>query len=446
MTGQTITEKIIEDHLIEGSSRPGEEAVVRVDKLLTHDVCGPPTKDIFHREFGKDARVFDRQGLVIIPDHYIFTQDETAARNVDEMRRFAVEQDIANFYDKDSPNYKGVCHVAFVEENHANPGNIIFGTDSHTATHGALGTLAVGIGNTTGGYIAGAGHAIINTPESIRFEFDGPIPEDVMGKDVILRVIGDIGTDGADFKSMEFGGTGIRNLPLEERCTICNMSIEAGGNGIIAPDEITLAYLESIGYMKGRQYSAVREFFQSLKSDSDARYLKEYTYNSADLEPVAAMPHSPGNVRRVRDIDQKLDSVYIGSCTGGKSTDFYAFAKILNASGKPVSIPTYAVPATRKVIDFCEKTRIEGNSIKHILENAEVNMDSFYQPSCAACLGGPRDTYGRINDQPDHVRASTTNRNFPKRMGSGSVYLVSPLTAAASALTGKLTDPKEYIR
>ncbi|MCK4521259.1 MAG: 3-isopropylmalate dehydratase large subunit [Nanoarchaeota archaeon] len=443
MSGQNIVEKIIGRHLIKGKAEPGEEAVISVDVLLTHDVCGPPAIGFFKKEFGENAKVFDKEKVVIIPDHYIFTKDEKSARNVDVLREFVKEQGIVHFYDKDSPNYAGVCHVALPEKGHVLPGSVIIGTDSHTCSHGALGTFSMGVGNTTGAYVMGAGHIIINTPESIKFRFDKEFPEYVMGKDVILQVIGDIGTGGADFKNMEFCGEAISRLSLEGRVSTCNMAIEAGGNGIIAPDEKTKEYLLTRTKLSKSELDAKIEY---LFSDPDAKYLSEHIYDASKLEPVAAQPHSPGNVDKVRNINAKLDSVYIGSCTGGKKEDFLAAAKILHSAGKEVAIPLYVVPATREVVTFMETQTLDGKSLKTIFEDAGANMDSFYEPSCAACLGGPIDTYGRINDEPSHVRASTTNRNFEKRMGSGNIYLVSPLTAAASALTGKLTDPRGFMR
>lgn len=444
MTGLNITEKNVKRNLFKGSAVPGEEAVVKVGCFLTHDVCGPPTIGIFHKEFGRDAEGWDKKKIVIIPDHYIFTQDEKAARNVDVLREFVKEQELPFFYDKDSESYEGVCHVALPDKGHVKPGDIIIGTDSHTSTHGALGALAMGVGNTTGAFVMGSGLYIMNTPESMKFEFSNRFPDYVMGKDVILKIIGDIGVDGADFKSMEFCGEGISELSLEERMSVCNMAIEAGGNGIIAPDEKVKEYLLKRTSMSESELNILIE---ELQSDPDSRYLSEHRYDSSKLEPQVAMPHSPENVSRVMDKKGiKIDSVYVGSCTGGKKKDFYAAAKILHAAGKPVKSKLYIVPATWDVARFIENQTIEGKTLKAIYEDAGANMDSIDEPSCAACLGGPIDTYGRINDEPDHVRVSTTNRNFPKRMGSGNIILASPLTAAASALKGELTDPREYMR
>ena len=453
MAGQTITEKIIEDNLsdIAGLEKvevaPGREVVVDVSVLLTHDVCGPPASGIFKREFGKNARIFDRNKVVVIPDHYIFTCDPKARRNVDVMRQFAREQGINNFYDPGTPSYVGVCHTALSEKGHVLPGMVIVGTDSHTTTHGAWGTLSLGVGNTTGAYVMGSGHIIINTPESMKFEFFNKFPDFVMGKDVILNVIGDIGTDGADFKSMEFCGPGIVGLNQEERETICNMAIEAGGNGIIAPDRVTYEEAFRVGAAGQGEGFDLGCLIERYQSDRDARYFKEYTYNADTFEPMVAMPPSPGNVVKVKEIvGRNLNSAYLGSCTGGKRSDLYAAARLLHNAGRKVSIPLYVVPATTGVVEFIKERKIGGKTLVQIFSDAGADMGSMFQPSCAACLGGPKDTYGRINNDPKHVRISATNRNFPGRMGDGEVYLASPLTIAASALTGRITDPREFMQ
>jgi len=445
MSGRTITEKIIDGNTDWEKTKKlnGNGRVVNVDLLLTHDVCGPPTSGIFYQEFGRNARVWDPRKVVIIPDHYIFTKDATAARNIQVMRDFAKEQGITNFYDVETPRYRGVCHVALPEAGHVKPGQVIFGTDSHTCTHGALGTVSAGIGNTTGAYILGTGHALMNVPESIKFRLENLLPAYTSAKDVILKIIGEIGTDGADFKAMEFCGPAIERLGIEDRMTICNMAIEAGGNGIIAPDEKTLDYVRLRRSMSRSECSNLKKLIQELQSDPEAKYLKKFVWDASQIEPMAACPHSPGNVKRVRDLDVKLDSVYIGSCTGGKKKDFFDAAMVFYRYGKKASIPLLLVPATCEVVDFIQTEKIGGKTLYNIFEESGADMNSMGQPSCAACLGGPKDTYGRINDEPNHNRASTTNRNFPKRMGSGNVYLVSPFTAAASAIKGKLTDLRD---
>ncbi|NTW56602.1 MAG: 3-isopropylmalate dehydratase large subunit [Chlorobiaceae bacterium] len=429
---QTITQKILARAANRKFVDAGENVWLNVDILLTHDVCGPPTFDIFKEEFGPDAKVWDPEKVVVLPDHYIFTANEHAHRNIDLLRQFAVEQALPNYYDVGSSRYKGVCHVALAEEGFNLPGTVLFGTDSHTCTSGAFGMFGTGIGNTDAAFILGTGKLWEKVPESMLFTFDGEMPEYLTAKDLILQILGDIGTDGATYRAMEFDGEAVFSLPMEERMTLTNMAIEGGGmNGIIAADKVTEAYVRS-------KTSKPYEIFQS---DPGARYHSKYRYNVRELEPVVAQPHSPDNRATVRSVQgTKITKSYIGSCTGGKLEDFRMAAKILK--GKQVAVPTNIVPATVKVMYDLDCEQYEGETLKQIFENAGC---SIALPSCAACLGGPADTVGRSVD--NDVVVSTTNRNFPGRMGSkhAGVYLASPLTAAASALTGKLTDPRDYL-
>ncbi|TLU83005.1 MAG: 3-isopropylmalate dehydratase large subunit [Chlorobium sp.] len=429
---QTITQKILARAANRKFVDAGENVWLNVDILLTHDVCGPPTFDIFKEEFGPDAKVWDTEKIVVLPDHYIFTANEHAHRNIDLLRQFAKEQNLPNYYDVGTNRYKGVCHVALAEEGFNLPGTVLFGTDSHTCTSGAFGMFGTGIGNTDAAFILGTGKLWEKVPESMKFTFDGEMPEYLTAKDLILQILGDIGTDGATYRAMEFDGEAVFSLPMEERMTLTNMAIEAGGmNGIIAADSITEAYVKS-------KTSKPYEIFQS---DPGARYHSKYRYNVRELEPVVAQPHSPENRATVRSVQgTKITKSYIGSCTGGKLEDFRMAAKILK--GKKVSVLTNIVPATVKVMQDLECEQYQGETLKSIFENAGC---SIALPSCAACLGGPADTVGRSVD--NDVVVSTTNRNFPGRMGSkhAGVYLASPLTAAASAVTGKLTDPRDFL-
>jgi len=429
----TITEKILARESGAKIVSPGDNIWVNAGMLLTHDVCGPGTIGIFHREFGKDAKVFDREKIVILPDHYIFTADEKAHRNVDTLRAFVKEQGLPYFYDPGTASYCGVCHVAMPELGHVRPGETIFGTDSHTCTHGALGAFATGIGNTDAGFILGTGKLLIKVPQTIRFVLDGEMPDYLSAKDLILHIIGDIGVDGATYCAMEFTGSAIDALSIEERCTICNMAVEAGAkNGIIAPDLKTLAYVKA----------RTRKPFEPLYSDADAKIAAEYRYDVSKLEPVVAKPHLPDNkalARACRGV--KVDQVYIGSCTGGKLEDFVMAAKIMK--GRKVAVRTLIVPATRQVEKGLDETKIGGQNLRQIFEAAGV--EPIAPPSCAACLGGPVDTFGRTRGK--EVVVSTTNRNFIGRMGSkdSQIYLASPYTAAASALTGHITDPRDVL-
>ena len=426
--GMTITEKILAKASGNETVNPGDNIWVNADILMTHDVCGPGTIGVFQREFGKDAKVWNKDNIIIIPDHYIFTKDEKCHRNVDVLRDFVNEQGITNFYDPKDKTYSGVCHVTLPEKGHCRPGEVLFGTDSHTCTHGAIGEFSTGIGNTDAGFVMGTGKLLIKVPESIKFEINGELPENVSAKDIILHVIGDIGVDGATYCAMEFAGSTIKALSVEERMTICNMAIEAGAkNGIIAADEKTIEYL------RGRTDKP----YVCFESDDDAKYKKVYEYAAEDIKPVVALPYSPDNVKPASECnDIKIDRAYIGSCTGGKVTDFILAAKILR--GKKVSVNTYIVPSTVDVEKALINIKLGDKTLRQIFE--EAGCMEIAKPSCAACLGGPVDTYGRCNNS--EICISTTNRNFPGRMGSkdSQTILASPLTAAASAIAGFVVE------
>jgi 3-isopropylmalate/(R)-2-methylmalate dehydratase large subunit len=434
MSPMTLTEKILARAAGRSYVAPGENVWVNVDVLMTHDVCGPGTIGVFKKHFGPQAKVWDRHKVVIIPDHYIFTQDTMAHRNIDILREFAREQQLPYFYDVGTPRYKGVCHIALPEEGHTRPGEVLLGTDSHTCTAGAFGEFATGIGNTEAGFVLGTGKLWLKVPPTLRFIFHGSLPPYLMAKDLILAVIGDIGCDGATYKAMEFDGEAVYDLNIEERMTLCNMVIEAGGkNGVIAPDQTTLDYVNARN-RSGKSYTPVY-------SDPDARYAAEYVYDVARLEPVVAQPHSPDNKAPVSQVKgTKLDRAYIGSCTGGKLTDFRAAAQLLQ--GRTVRIDTFVVPATTEVARGLDTEQINGQTLRDIFLQAGAKIG---EPSCAACLGGPADTFGRLNTPLSCI--STTNRNFPGRMGhkEARVFLASPLTVAASAVAGTIADPRDWL-
>ncbi len=453
--GMTITEKILAAHAGRRSVQPGENIWVDVDVLMTHDVCGPGTIGIFKEQFGPSARVWDPDKVVIIPDHYIFTADKMAHRNVQILRDFVKEQGIKYYYDPDflqgegmpSPykdptktNYKGVCHKALPEEGHVRPGEILLGTDSHTCTAGAFGGFATGVGNTDAAFTLGTGKTWLKVPATMKFVFHGQIPPYLTAKDLILAVIGEISVSGATYRTMYFAGEGIASLTLEDRMTLTNMAIEGGGkNGVCDVDEKTLAYV--------RARSNVPRW-QVYTDDPGAEYYFEHEWDLSLLEPLVAKPHSPDNrdtAHNCRDV--KIDRAYIGSCTGGKITDMIFAASILR--GQQVKVPTYVVPGSTEVHADMLRLNLSGEakapgekSVHEILTDAGCQMGAS---GCAACLGGPIDTFGRLNEPL--ICISTTNRNFPGRMGDrrAGVYLASPLTVAASALTGHVTDPREYV-
>jgi 3-isopropylmalate/(R)-2-methylmalate dehydratase large subunit len=428
----TITEKILAKSAGKTFVEPGQNIWLNVDVLMTHDVCGPPTIEIWKREFGEAAKIWDKNKLVIFPDHYIFTKNPQANRNVSLLREFANEYGIDNYYDVGTDRYKGVCHLALAEEGYNVPGTVLFGTDSHTCTSGAFGMFATGVGNTDAAFILGTGKIWEKVPESMKFIFEGELPPYLMAKDLILRILGDITTDGATYRAMEFDGEGVFSLLMTERMTLTNMAIEAGGmNGIIAADAVTEAYVKE----------RTNKEYEIFTSDADAKYHSIRKYKTAELEPVVAKPHSPDNMGTVRSVaGTKLTKCYIGSCTGGKLSDFQAAAKIL--LGNQVKTSTFIVPASTEVARALGEETISGISLKDIFEKAGCIIA---ESSCAACLGGPADTVGRAKD--NEVVISTTNRNFPGRMGSrqSEVYLASPLTVAASAITGVITDPRDFL-
>jgi len=430
--GKTITEKIFEKASHKKNLTPGESVWLDVDVLMTHDVCGPPTISIWKNEFGEKAKIWDKDKLVIFPDHYIFTKNVHANRNVDILRQFATEHNLPNYYDVGTERYKGVCHIALAEEGFNVPGTVLIGTDSHTCTSGAFGMFATGVGNTDAAFILGTGKIWEKVPESMKFIFDGQLPNYLTAKDLILQILGDITTDGATYRAMEFEGEAIHQMNTYERMTLTNMAIEAGGmNGIIAVDDVTRSFLKEIGV----------ENYDEFHSDENAKYVSYFKYDVSKLEPTVAKPHSPDNKDIVRNVEgTKLTKCYIGSCTGGKITDFQFAAKLLY--GNQVNVPTFVVPASTQVAKKLEEETYNGISLKEIFVNAGCIIA---ESSCAACLGGPSDTIGRSSD--GDVVISTTNRNFPGRMGSkkSQVYLASPLTVAASAITGVITDPRNFL-
>ena len=455
MPGMTMTQRILAKHAGREYVEPGENVWVDVDMLMTHDVCGPGTIGIFHEKFGADARVWNRDSVVIVPDHYIFTADQKCHRNVQILRDFVKEQGLKYYYDPDfitgegmpspykDPNktsYKGVCHKALPEEGHLRPGEILLGTDSHTCTAGAFGQFATGVGNTDAAFTLGTGKTWLKVPATMKFTFNGQIPPYLTAKDLILAVIGEIGVDGATYRSMYFAGDGVSSLTLEDRMTLTNMAIEAGGkNGICDVDEKTLAYVRA---------RSNHDNWNVVTEDKDASYYSQHEWDLATMEPMVAKPHSPDNKDTAHNCrDVRLDRAYIGSCTGGKITDMIFAANILK--GNAVKIPTYVVPGSTEVHSDMRRLNLRGqikdNNEKSI-QDVLADAGCLIGPSgCSACLGGPSDTFGRLNEPL--LCISTTNRNFPGRMGDkrAGVYLASPLTVAASALTGYVTDPREYV-
>ena len=455
----TLTEKILARAAGKASVQAGDNIWVNADVLMTHDVCGPGTIGVFKREFGKAAKVWDRQRVVIIPDHYIFTADSKSNRNVDILRDFSREQGLPYFYDViDDPNgqwhfdaskgvlnkqygsrYAGVCHTALPQKGHTRPGEILFGTDSHTCMAGAFNEFATGIGNTDAGFVMGTGKLLIKVPETMHFRLEGALQPGVMAKDVILHCIGEIGFDGATYRAMQFDGPGVASLSMDDRMSIANMAIEAGGkNGIFPFDARTAEYVEARTKLNG-----TRTNYEPVEEDRHQPCVCESVVDLSQLEPTVACHPDPGQRKKVREMaGVKLDRAYVGSCTGGKTSDFIEFARVLR--GKQVAIDTFGVPASPEIVQDLQRTRWGADTIWNILVAAGVRMTE--NAGCSACLGGPVDTFGRMN-QAGMKCISATNRNFPGRMGhkESQVFLASPATVAASALAGYIADPRDYL-
>ena len=455
----TLTEKILARAAGKTEVTAGDNVWVKADILMTHDVCGPGTIGVFKREFGDDARVWDANKIVIIPDHYIFTSDSLSNRNVDILREFAKAQGLQYFYDviddedgmwqfdasqgllkrQYGSRYAGVCHTALPQKGHLRPGEILFGTDSHTCMAGAFNQFATGIGNTDAGFVMGTGKLLIKVPETMHFSLKGELQPGVMAKDIILHAIGEIGFDGATYRAMQFDGPGASGLSMDDRMTVANMAIEAGGkNGIFEYDEKTGAMVD-----ERTQLNRTKSDYDPVEREDKETFVYDTTINLSALEPTVACHPDPGQRKLAREMtDMKLDRAYIGSCTGGKTSDFLAFAEVVR--GQEVRIDTFGVPATPEIVHDLQTTEWNGKSVWNILTDSGVRMTE--NAGCSACLGGPVDTFGRMNEGGQKC-ISATNRNFPGRMGSkeSEVYLASPATVAASALAGHVADPREYL-
>ncbi|MBN2781410.1 MAG: 3-isopropylmalate dehydratase large subunit [Candidatus Marinimicrobia bacterium] len=418
--GQTITEKILARHCGKESVRPGELINARLDLIMCHDVTTTPAIDML-REHGIN-NVFDPDKIVIMPDHFVPNKDIQSAEMVRKIRLWAREMGIEAFYELGN---HGVCHALLPEQGHVLPGMTIVGADSHTCTHGALGAFSTGIGSTDLAASLATGELWFRVPESLLFILRGKTAKHVYAKDIILEIIRRVGVDGARYKAMEFRGEAIDALSVEGRMTIANMAIEAGAkSGIMAPDQKT------VDYVRDRTDAD----FEIVKSDEDARYEAVIEMDVSGLEPMVAFPHLPDNGRAVSSLSEKIpvDQVYIGSCTNGRIEDLRVAAGILNGRRVAKGTRCIVVPATTEIWKQA---------------NREGLLDSFMEagatvstPTCGACLGGHM---GILANGERCI--STTNRNFVGRMGhpGSEVYLASPATAAASAVTGYISDPRK---
>lgn len=419
--GSTITEKILAAHSGRKRVTPGELINAEIDVIMCHDVTTTPAIDML-AERGLN-RVAHPERVVVIPDHFVPNKDIKSAEMVAKIRRWANEQKIEKFYEL---GHHGVCHALLPEQGHVRPGTTIICGDSHTSTHGALGAFSTGIGSTDLAAALATGQLWFKVPETILFRLNGKLGKGVYAKDVILEIIRQIGVDGALYKAMEFSGDLIDALSVEARMTICNMAIEAGGkSGIINPDQKTIDYVEA----------RTAEPFKIFSSDPDAEYCRIVEIDVTDLEPLVAFPHLPSNGKPVSEVgDIPVDQAYLGSCTNGRIEDLRVAAEILKNRQVAKNIRMIVVPATT---DIWKQANREGLLDVFMAAGAAVST-----PTCGACLGGHMGVLAA-----GERCISSTNRNFVGRMGSpqSEVYLASPATVAASALAGKIADPRNYL-
>jgi len=420
-----ITEKIIAKSSGKPKLEPGDVVFAKVDKVMLHDVSGPGVIKTFEKLENdgvlKIDKLFDPSMIWVTEDHFVPSVDKISAQNITKLSNFTSKFGIKKHFKYGMGQY-GICHSMSHEEGLVAPGELYVGGDSHTNTTGALGAFACGLGHTDIAYAILKGRLWFKIPETLYFKLNGKLPDGVMAKDYILKIIGDITTEGGAGKAMQFGGSGISDMSVESRLTLTNMTTEAGAkNGIIEPDQKVFDYIEKRGLTK----------YEPVFDDDDAQYEKTFEYEASELEPLVAKPFSPDNVSVVRETTGiELDKSYIGSCTGAKYEDLLAAAKILK--GKTVKIRTEVLPAT---ISIYKRATQDGLTQIFIESGAVVGP-----PTCGACCGAQMGVLDK-----DEVCVSTTNRNFPGRMGhiESKTYLASPLVAAASAVTGKLTDPRD---
>ena len=419
-----IVEKILARASCNAKLEPGDVAFVNVDKVMVHDVSGPGVIKVFdklQKQGISTDKLWDPTKVWVAEDHFVPSAEKISAENIVKLSNFTKKYGIEKHFKYGMGQY-GICHTLSHEEALVLPGEVYVAGDSHTNTTGALGAFACGLGHTDIAYVLLNGKIWFKVPETLYFKLNGKLPEHVMAKDFILKIIGDIGTDGAAYKTMQFGGTGVNEMSVDERLTLTNMTTEAGAkNGIIEPDQKIIDYLAERGATN----------FSAVKGDHDASFVKTYEYEASEIEPIVAKPFSPENISVVRETSSiELDKAYIGSCTGAKLEDLKAVAKILK--GRKVKIRTEILPAAISIY----KKALEIGLVKIFLD-AGVTVGP---PTCGACCGAHMGVLAK-----DEVCVSTTNRNFPGRMGhiESKTYLASPLVAAASAVTGKLTDPRD---
>ena len=421
--GMTMTQKILAAHLGVDYVQPGQFLSTDLDIVLANDITGP----VAIKEFAKMGapRVFDKDKVVLVPDHFTPNKDIKAAEQCKELREFAAKEKITNYFEVGE---MGIEHALLPEKGLVVAGDTVIGADSHTCTYGALGAFATGIGSTDMAAGMATGKAWFKVPAAIKFDLKGKPDKWVSGKDVILHIIGMIGVDGALYKSMEFMGEGLKNLSMDDRLAIANMAIEAGAkNGIFMVDDRTKEY------MKAHKNKNMKKEIRIFEPDEDAEYSRTYEIDLSAIKPTISFPHLPDNTRTIDEVgDVAIDQVVIGSCTNGRLEDMEVTAKLLKGRKVADGVRCIIFPGTQKIYLDC---------IKYGYAETFIKAGAvFSTPTCGPCLGGHMGILAA-----GERAVSTTNRNFVGRMGhtESEVYLASPAVAAASAVTGKISDPEE---
>ncbi|MFP3870867.1 MAG: 3-isopropylmalate dehydratase large subunit [Syntrophobacteria bacterium] len=417
--GMTITEKILAAHADLETIEPGEIIEVAVDFALANDITAPIAIERFHQA-GAHA-IYDPERLALIPDHFVPNKDIDSAIQCKHIREFAAKHKLSHFFEV---GRMGIEHALLPEQGLVLPGDVVVGADSHTCTYGGLGAFATGVGSTDLAAVMITGRIWFRVPASIKFVYQGNLRPWVTGKDLILYTIGQIGVDGARYQAMEFTGPVIAQLSMDQRLTMANMAIEAGGkNGIIAPDESTRSFVAE----------RARRPYRFYASDADARYEQVISYQVDEIEPQVSLPHSPANTRPVSSLPKiPIDQVVIGSCTNGRLDDLRLAARVLADRRVAPGVRCLIIPATQKVY---RQAMDEGLFATFLEAEAAIST-----PTCGPCLGGHMGILA-----PGERAVATTNRNFVGRMGhpESEVYLASPAVAAASAVLGRIASPEE---
>ncbi len=415
----TLTEKILAKKAGKDEVRAGEIVSAKVDVAMSHENARMVKKSF--EKIGVE-KVWDPDRIVIIFDHRVPAESERTALGQKELREFVKAQGIKNFYDINV----GVCHQVLVEEGFSRPGILLVGTDSHTTTGGALGAFATGIGATEMAAVWATGELWLCVPETLKIVVNGKLPKGVYAKDIVLKVIGTIGADGADYKAMEYSGEAISGLSVASRMVISNLSMEAGAKvAFVVPDKVTEDYVKDRA--KGP--------YEMLASDPDARYASEHTFDVSDLEPQLACPHQVDNVKGISEVaGKKIDQAVIGSCTNGRLEDLREAARVLKGRKVDPGVRLLVVPASWKIF----KEALSEGIIETLVDTGAVLVNA----GCGPCLGAHQGCLA-----PGEVAVTSTNRNFQGRMGSAEafLYLASPATVAASAIEGKIADPRRYL-